>query len=152
MKLQDLRTEIETDPKGLGYAGKTPDQVLALLTAKTRTRLRVLGSAELVAWAAANGRLASIKDASTNSAFPGAVRSIALAATMLLERDGTTLDLNLQSRKDLVAGLVQANVLTAADSEDLFASATENISRLEETGIGEMHLGDVLWAMNQLPE
>ena len=149
MSLGALKLEIQNDPANLGYAGQTAEEVLQLLTAKTRTRKRVLSSAELVAWAAGGGRMVKIEDACINASLPPEARSIAIAAKLLLDRDGTSLDLNLSDRVAFVDGLVQAGVIGVADKETLYALATESISRLEETGIGEMHLGDVIWAMTQ---
>lgn len=152
MDLQKLKIEIENDPEAIGYdyLNKTADEILTLLTTKNRTRKRVLSSAELVAWAAAEGRLVKIQDAGTDSNYPPTVRSIALAASLLLTRDGTTLDLNLTDRQQLVGGLVQAGVLSADDSTALYALATETISRLEELNLGETHLGDVEWVITMI--
>jgi hypothetical protein len=148
MSLQLLRQEIQTDPESLGYSGKTAEQISAILSARNRPALLPVSSANLLAWAAAEGRLARISDAAADGNLPAALRSIAKAASLMLERDGTTLDLSLPDRMNLVNGLVQATILTAADKTSLVELATVNISRLQELALPDYHAGDVQTALN----
>lgn len=139
-----LRDEIVNDPLLVGYSGMSSAQVAGKLNEKNRTFMRVLDSAELLAWAAQNERLYHVTRAAeqgvdrSGAALPPAVASIAMAAHRMLLRDNARLDLNLPDRVAMVDALVAGNVLTAADKTDLMTLATVTGSRAEELGIVEL--------------
>ncbi|HVY71464.1 MAG TPA: hypothetical protein VHH73_16145 [Verrucomicrobiae bacterium] len=159
--LNQLKAEIQNDPVSLGYASggqfRTSSEVLALLTARNRSRRVALGSAELLAWSGGNQRRKKIAAAAASHASAD-VQNIAQVALTLLDRDGTILDLNLADRMGMVDALVAGGVLTSVsdpqaegypgDKETLVALSTVSISRLQELGLPEFHEGDVQWALD----
>lgn len=137
MNTNTLRHELIKDPASIGY-GILSDAVAAAAinsTTNGRTRLEAISSSELLAWAAAEGRLDRISDAAANHSM-AAIRSVAKAAELLIARDGTTLDLSLKTREAMVDALVDAGVLTSDEKKSLVAHATKPISRAEELGLG----------------
>lgn len=145
MKIQTIKTELETDPLGLGYSGMDDSAAAASLNEKTRSKLEPISSAELLAWSANNTRLQSIKSAAESGA-DDTIKSVAQAAYLMITRDDTTLDLNLTDRVALLDALVSYNVLTADDKASLESLATVAISRGEELGVGLVRAGDVIQA------
>jgi len=137
-----LSEELSTDPLGRNYATMTDEEVAASLAAEDRTRLRPIQSSELLAWAADGNRLARLETAAADAGL-GAVQSVAKAAILMIRRDGTTLDLSLNDRANMLAALVAADVLTQADSDSLVAIGTETLSRAEELGLGTVRIGSV---------
>ena len=145
MKIQTIKTELETDPLGLGYSGMDDSAAAVAFNEKTRSKLEPISSAELLAWSANNTRLQSIKSAAESGA-DDTIKSVAQAAYLMITRDDTTLDLNLTDRVALLDALVSYNVLTADDKASLESLATVAISRGEELGVGLVRAGDVIQA------
>lgn len=79
-------------------------------------------SSEILAWSAAEGRFARVDEATSH--VDAGIRSLAMAAKLLLTRDGTSLDLNLPDRAGMVDALVAAGVMTADDKTSLYQLAT----------------------------
>ena len=145
MKIQTIKTELETDPLGLGYSGMDDSAAAVAFNEKTRSKLEPISSSELLAWSANNTRLQSIKSAAESGA-DDTIKSVAQAAYLMITRDDTTLDLNLTDRVALLDALVSYNVLTADDKASLESLATVAISRGEELGVGLVRAGDVIQA------
>ena len=145
MRIQTIKTELDTDPLGLAYSGMDDSAAAASLNEKTRSKLEPIGSAELLAWSANNARLQKIKTAA-ESGVDDTIKSVAQAAHLMITRDGTTLDLNLADRVALLDALVSYSVLTADDKTSLESLATVAISRGEELGVGLVRVGDVIQA------
>lgn len=145
MKIQTIKTELETDPLGLGYSGMDDSAAAVAFNEKTRSKLEPISSAELLAWSANNTRLQSIKSAAESGA-DDTIKSVAQAAYLMITRDDTTLDLNLADRVALLDALVSYSVLTADDKASLESLATVAISRGEELGVGLVRAGDVIQA------
>lgn len=158
MNLATLKAELDDDPLGVGYAAMLREQdeatlvpddeeIAESLNAKTRNGYKPLGSLALLAWGAANGRLAKINDAATKSgdytAIGTAPRSVAMAADRMLARADTELDLANPHHAALVQALVLAKVLTTEDKVELMAMASTRISRGEELGLGHVTPSDV---------
>ncbi len=146
-KLQD---ELKSDPLGRGYATMTDEQVASDLNTVYRTRIVPIASTELLAWSGGGAddatgtasRYERIEDAATNHASP-TVRGVAKAALRLIERDNTLLDLNLPDRQAMLDALVSGGVITTAEKDDLYAIATESVSRAAELGLGRVMVRDV---------
>lgn len=85
---------------------------------------RDIPSRELLAWSGQSGRLKKLKDAENNLALPSDVRNVVSAAILMIERDGTSIDLNLADRQAMLAALVSAEVFSQSDSDSLYALAT----------------------------
>ena len=130
-----LKTNIQTDPAVMGYSGKTDQEVLDLLTAKTRTRNKILSSKPLLKFVMAESRLDKIKDASVNHASP-AIRSVCLGALIMLNDPEYEFDPDDSDSIGLLNALVGGGVWDSViDKDALLAKATENISRMEEIEI-----------------
>ena len=142
MSLAILRTELTTDPLGLGYAGMTDQQCLNSLLTKTRTRQRTLTTTDLLEWSGTSLRFDKIKVAS-NGSTQNAARNLSGIMFVLLNAPGVNLDMNRSASLALVDGLVNQGVLVAADKTALVAAATESINRFAELGIPEYQLGDI---------
>lgn len=134
-----LKTELQTDPKALGYApliASGSDGALAdKLNAKTISGRKPVDVKTLLRWGASSGVLADIV---TNSSSAGdkKVRSICIATLKLLERLDT-LDLDDAGIRALVDALVTGGVMTAAQKDELLALGNAPVSRTEELfGIG----------------
>ena len=145
MRIQTIKTELETDPLGLGYSGMDDSAAAVSLNQKTRSKLEPIGSAELLAWSAGGARLQGIKTAAESGA-DDTIKSVAQAAYLMITRDDTTLDLNLADRVALLDALVSYSVLTAEDKTSLESLATVAISRGEEIGVGLVRAGDIIQA------
>jgi len=145
MRIQAIKTELDTDPLGLAYSELDDTAVAVSLNEKTRSKLEPISSAELLAWSANNARLQKIKTAAESGA-DDTIKSVAQAAYLMITRDDTTLDLNLADRVALLDALVSYSVLTAEDKTSLESLATVAISRGEEIGVGLVRAGDVIQA------
>ena len=128
--LDQLKTEIETDPAGL-YTNLNNSEIVETINAKQRTFTVALTSAELLAWASQNSRIAKIRAAAADGANQ-ALQSIAIGADLMVSRDNTMLDLNLPDRVAMLDALVAGAVLEAADKTDLETMASYTGSRAEE--------------------
>ena len=150
-----LRDELTNDPLGRGYAGMTDEQAAASLNTANRDQKVVLDAADLNAWAAGGGRwrkLEAAKDGDAPVGISDAVRSVAIAAWRMLDRDNASLDLNDAEHEGLIDALVAGNVLTSDDKAALVARATKSISRAQELRDGgarmpvPVRVGDVITA------
>ena len=159
-----LKSELNTDPATLGYAALIATQddagLAAKINAKTVNGLRNLPSTELLAWSAGNGRMAKIMLAvattlppTIDPTYPQMVglRSVAMAASAMINRDNTSLDLNLADRQQMFGVLVSGGVLNQADSDSLYALAAIKISRAEWLwGVGTViNPVDVAWSFGR---
>ena len=144
MLTAQLNSELNQDPLTLGYApliiSGNDIGLCALLNAKNFNGKKSLPSTELLAWAAGNGRMVKIElgatmtlPASTDPSYAQSVgvKSVAMAADRMINRDGTSLDLNLSDRQQLVGTLVAAGIISQADSDSLYALASTKVSRAE---------------------
>lgn len=140
-----LKSEIDSDPLGRNYSAMSDEQVALSLNNKDRSKTVHISSAELLAWAAADGRLASIK-ATIDGGVDDTAKSLAEAAYMMISRDGTSLDLSLADRVAMLDGLVAYGILSADDKSDLVSKSTASCSRAEELSLGRVRTGDVIQA------
>ena len=140
-----LKSEIESDPLGRNYPAMSDTQVADSLNNSDRTKVVPISSAELLAWSAADGRLASIK-AAIDGGVDSTAKSLAEAAYMMISRDGTSLDLSLADRVAMLDGLVAYGILSADDKSDLVSKSTVSCSRAEELSLGRVRTGDVIQA------
>jgi len=140
-----LKLEIDSDPLGRNYSAMSDKQVAESLNNDDRTKVVQISSAELLAWSASNGRLASIK-AAIDGGVDNTAKSLAEAAYMMISRDGTYLDLTLPDRVAMLDGLVAYGILSADDKSDLVSKSTVSCSRAEELSLGRVRTGDVTQA------
>lgn len=140
-----LKSEIDSDPLGRNYSAMSDKQVADSLNNSDRTKVVPISSAELLAWAASDGRLASIK-AAIDGGVDSTAKSLAEAAYMMISRDDTSLDLSLPDRVAMLDGLVAYGILSAGDKSDLVSKSTVSCSRAEELSLSRVRTGDVIQA------
>jgi len=133
--LTRLRDELLNDPLGRGYASMDEVEVIHSLADVNRDVLFSIKSDDLLAWSAANGRFMKIKRVAEDETQSDEIRSIAWASMKMIERDETDLNLNLSDRASMLDVLVAATILSQADKDDLYAMATQTISRAQELNI-----------------
>lgn len=146
-----LKSEMATDELNRGYESMTAAEVAADMNTKYRTKLTEISSAALLAWAAGGSsdegectksRNIRISEAAA-SHVSNVIRGIAKSADMMLGRGDTTLDLSLEDRQTMVGALVAGGVLTAEESAELYALASQSISRAEELGLNIVKPGHI---------
>lgn len=140
-----IKTEIDNDPLARGYASMSNEEVVVSLLTDDRTKLVPISSSELLAWSVSGGRLARIK-AGIDGGVDDVEKSLCEVCYIMIRRDSTSLDLNEQTRVDMLDALVAYGRLTDSDRTDLYNKATVSISRAEELGIGRVRSGDVAQA------
>ena len=116
------------------------------INAVNRSQLVPITSGELLAWsgAASSGdRPRIIKIEEGESSAVEDVAAICKVAAETIRRDGTELDLNRADRVAMVSALVAAGVLSQADSDSLYALATQQISRATEIGLNNVRAGTI---------
>jgi len=133
--LEDLKAEITNDPLGL-YTGLDNSEIVEAINAKSRTYKAPISSAELLAWAAQasageDPRILKLQEAAASHAVKQ-IKGLAWAAVKMVERDATSLDLNLSDRQAMLDALVAGGALSAADKAALESLATVTGSRAEE--------------------
>jgi hypothetical protein len=147
MSFDKLSEELASDPLGRGYSSLTDSAIVDDLNSVYREKNVVITSAELLAWSASSGRLASLK-AAISGGIDDNAKSLAEAAYLMITRDETSLDLSLSDRVQMLDGLVAYGILTAGDKAELVAKSTEPCSRAEELGLGRVRTGTVSRARN----
>jgi len=140
-----LKSEVDNDPLGRNYSAMSDEQVAQSLNNEDRSKTVRISSAELLAWSASDGRLASIK-AAIDGGVDNTAKSLAEAAYMMISRDGTSLDLSLADRVAMLDGLVAYGILSADDKSDLVSKSTVSCCRAEELSLGRVRTGDVIQA------
>ncbi|MGO4379693.1 hypothetical protein AB4Z19_15565 [Pseudoduganella sp. RAF19] len=141
-QLNTLRTELHTDPNGIGYAQwlpASPGTVADLLNAQTQSMVKALRTTTAKAWAA-TGPYAAIVDASNSPNHP-------CRASCLVIRDafmaGDMIHVELPEMQEMFAGWVTASLITPAQHDDLMARATQAASRAEMLGLPFVTIPDV---------
>lgn len=137
MDIAAFQEEVKLDPLGRGYAQMTDAELYASVNEKNRSRMVIVGSRPLLEWAAAEGRYSKLDKAARNEQLPDLIRSVAMAACKLIDRNDTEIDLSSTMHMNLLNALVQASVLTQSDKDSLVALSTSAISRAEELGFAD---------------
>lgn len=125
--------------------GNTNQEICDILNNEAYIKYKSLTSREVLLIAAKTGALAPLIDAKTNMQLPSEVRSAVLAATMVLERDNTELDISdADIRESLIPGLVLAGVLTQNQATALIFYATTNTTWSKGVIGRDLHYDDIL--------
>lgn len=133
-----MANELVQDPTKANW---TVEQWLAWFKVDvTSAQRRPLQSTELLAWSGEDNRFKKIEDVTLNRDHP--LYSVCRAAILMIERESTVLDLNIQSRVLMLEAL-RGNVLTNNDVNTLYAMATITQPRYKELGLFEPHYGDI---------
>lgn len=109
---------------------------------------------DLLIWACTGGKLAAIKEAKEakdNALFSNTVQSAAYAAEALLE-SRQPLYINKPGRQEIIAILVQANIITSNDAAELIALSLVTVKRYITLGLSSPLIGHVEKAFNQIVE
>lgn len=132
-----LADELSNDPENLGYVtyliAGIDTEVANLLNNKNIPGLVPVLSTALLAWAGQNNRYRKLEVATLDVDSP--IYSVAKVALMMIQRDGTSLDLSLSDRAAMLEALVATNVLEQSDSDSLYELAAGMVSRAEVLGL-----------------
>jgi len=145
-----LRSELTTDPLGLGYAPLlevgAANQVADALNEPRYPTDGPVTIERVLRWAAKYAVLPRLQLAaqSDNMALAG----IAQVGLLLTQNPNIpTIDLGLEDVQQMFAALVQAEVISAAQRDELFASGVHLRSRADVLGLGYVSADDVRRAM-----
>mgnify|MGYP000917485113 FL=1 len=145
-----LKQELQQDPLGLGYAPLlavgSANQVAALLNESRYPTDGPVTIEQVLRWAAKYAVLPRLQVAaqSDNMALAG----IAQVGLLLTQNPNIpTIDLGLEDVQQMFAALVQAEVISAAQRDELFAAGVTLRSRADVLGLGTVSADDVTRAM-----
>lgn len=122
-----LRNELATDPASLGYPGKSDAEAAALLNSAVVTSTRPVPIEEVESLAFRRGVARNLQAAANGTDPTG----VALGKTVLslFSSRLTVIYTDDPATAALLAGLVQAGIMTQADSDAVVALATVNTPR-----------------------
>ena len=143
MNYHILKKEISEDPLGIGYISMDAYQIRDSLNGKTRQSFKVLTSNELLKWSGINGRYIKVKKASEDTNLSDEVRSAAYTAGVMVERDNTIFDFNDPSSQQIMTILVDNNIISEDDKNDLMSDLLEFISRCDELRLQPVRKKDI---------
>lgn len=138
-----IKNEITNDPRSMGYASMTHDQIVSSLNTKNITVQEPISSRNLLLWGGNNSRLDSITSASTNTSLTGAVRSVAIAALHMISRADTELDMTDSNITQMFNVLVGASILTSSDLTSLNTLSQVSRSWAEENWGRDITVSDL---------
>lgn len=145
-----LKQELQQDPLRLGYAPLlavgAANQVADLLNAPRYPTDGPVTIEQVLRWAAKYAVLPRLQVAaqSDNMALAG----IAQVGLLLTQNPNIpTIDLGLEDVQQMFAALVQAEVISAAQRDELFAAGVTLRSRADVLGLGTVSADDVTRAM-----
>lgn len=144
--MQALKAELDAGHPVTGPYSPNAAVAADQINAVNRSRLVPISSSELLAWsgqASASDRPRNLKIAEGKSNPVEAIAAICVVAESTINRDGTSLDLNLSDRAAMLEALVAGGVLSDADRTSLYEIATDPISRATELGLGRVKVGHV---------
>lgn len=146
-----LVPELRDDPAGLGYAGKTDAQRLALLTGATRTRPAPMRLSTFTQFLMSRALLRRVRDAEANAALPDAVRDICYGLLLLIQSAADrVIDPADPATVAMIGALVAAGVVSADDRAAFLAAAVEPCSRADQLGLVNLGLGHMASARAQI--
>lgn len=139
-----LKHEILEDPENLGYAGKTPAEIAAILNAKERTTSVPVAMPDLLAFLVKHQLLRKMAAIGIDSPIYDAVQSMKI----MLNSSISSVSLERPEIKEGVKAMLEAGFVTQAQVQELAAIATVKISRSEELNLGgevwEAHIPEAL--------
>lgn len=152
MDIQALRTEIVSDPLGLGYAGLSDAQVADLLNTENRPGKRAVPAADVRSYILLNGLWPGIQAVADSSANPLHKNT---AITVLQTISAGSFDTIRMDRPNIAAAvgqmlsvMIQSGVISEQNRAELIALGDTQISRAEELGLGRVHHLHVAEARN----
>lgn len=147
-----LRTEIETDPAGIGYAEKTHAEIAELLNAPVRNGWRDVTVGEVAGFTLLNLAWPGIEDLAGNGSADATARNVARSAMALLTNPAVqTVQLSDAAKRaafaQMLGVLVAAEAITQAQSDGVLALGQTKVSRAAELGFGAVTPSDVADAL-----
>lgn len=144
-----LRTELTTDPTGLGYAehiaAGSDNRIAELLNAPRGIHYVTVGMGDILIWAAQTGALRKLAAAKAHT--DATVATVAETALALLTAPLEDVDLGRAEVRQMFDMLVAGGVFTAAERDQLFAMAQRPSSRAQDLGLGVVSDVDVAIAL-----
>jgi hypothetical protein len=117
---QELHDLIAGDAQAKAKADAGDDTGAAERASAIAPKVKVpIGSAALLAWAGDKGLLVRLDRLRADATKSDRLRSVAWAALLLIQRDGTKLDPNDPRHVGMIQGMTQAGVLTAGEAAEL---------------------------------
>ena len=143
-----LTKELVEDPLGVGYKNMNAYEIRDSLNAKTRVFYNPLTSNDLLKWSGVNGRYIKVKKAAEDTNLSDEVRSAAIAAMVMVDRDNTVFDFNDHTSQQIVNTLVNQGVVSQEDKDDLISLLSETQTRAQELGLPVLRKKDIEKAQN----
>jgi hypothetical protein len=146
MDIAALRNELTTDPAGLGYAplldAGSANQVAAALNEPRYPTDGPITIERLLRWAAKYAVLPRLQVAAQSDNI--ALAGIAQVGLLLTQNPNIPeIDLGLEDVQQMFAALVEAEVISAAQRDELFASGVHLVSRADVLGLGYVSADDI---------
>lgn len=149
MNYDVLRTELTTDPTGLGYAehieAGSDNRIAELLNAPRGIRYVAVGMGDVLIWSAQTGALRKLTAAKSHPSETVAV--VAETALALLTAPLEQIDLGRAEVRQMFDVLVAGGVFTAIERDQLLAMAQRPSSRAQDLGLGAVSDVDVAIAL-----
>lgn len=143
-----LTKELVEDPLEVGYKNMNAYEIRDSLNAKTRVFYNPLTSNDLLKWSGVNGRYIKVKKAAEDTNLSDEVRSAAIAAMVMVDRDNTVFDFNDHTSQQIVNTLVNQGVVSQEDKDDLISLLSETQTRAQELGLPVLRKKDIEKAQN----
>ena len=143
-----LTKELNEDPLGVGYSSMSVYEIRDSLNAKTRVFYNPLTSNDLLKWSGVNGRYIKVKGAADDNTLSNEVRSAAMAAVVMVDRDNTVFDFNDPHSQKIVDILVDNSIVSQEDKDDLVSLLSDKQTRAQELGLPQLRKKDIEKAQN----
>ena len=137
-----LSSELLEDPRGKGYSDYMPDapgMVVQFLNELSESKIKQIKSTTAQAWAA-SGPYSNIVDTASNLQHPCRASCLMLRDTLV---SGVDIYVDRPDVQYMLSMWVATNVITKAQSDDLYTRAIQPASRLEVLGISSINEEDV---------
>jgi hypothetical protein len=141
-----IRTEITTDPKSRGYAGKTPEEQATLINAIYDSILVPISCRQFLTWLVSVGGLKRLEAIANTSPLYDAARGALIVASYPPLEQFNLADSTIQAQ---VEAFKQGGIFTESEIDSLYAIGTKSVSRADELGLGRIWPGDISAAMQE---
>lgn len=149
MDHQALKTEIDNDPEGIGYVGKSNSEIVDLLNGSQYTQVLPITVSGLTIWAVGTQEIVDIYDGAQPTNTNKAIRAICMGAMHLFGKSNDEeIDLTDPDVANMIDGLVAAGIVEQANKDALIAMATAPAGRSEILFGQKVNINDVRTAMS----
>jgi len=139
----DLKTELQTDPLGLGYAGKTLGEIHGIINTKQYAVKKPIPLQRIVELMVKKGIFVKLHDAATDKADPGHAASINMLEALRNSLFGSVIDTEDTDVIALLTALQTGGVVTAGQNSAVSSMADVLVSRAEFLGLGPVSMRDI---------